>query len=59
MRTRAYDWLDLATMTPWYGVECYINGKWMPLYNKEEGRPTLFETEEKRDAKRAELRKRR
>jgi hypothetical protein len=41
------------------GVECYINGKWMPLYDKEEGRPTLFDTEGKRDAKRAELRKRR
>lgn len=58
MRTRAFDWLDTKTNTPWYGIECFVNGKWMQLYDKEKGLPMLFLTEAERDNMRAVLRKR-
>ena len=57
MRTRAYDFLDTDTNTPWYGVECFVRGKWMSLYDKEKGAPVLFATKEDRDANRKELRR--
>lgn len=57
MRTRACDWLDTSTNTPLYGVECFVRGKWMCLYDKEKGAPVLFATKEDRDANRRELRR--
>lgn len=58
MRTRPFDWLDTRTNTPKYGIECFINGKWMMLYDTEKCEPVLFLTEAEREAERALLRKR-
>jgi hypothetical protein len=56
MRTRKFDWLDIRTNTPKYGIEVFVNGKWMQLYDKENGVPVLFDSESERDQERATLR---
>lgn len=57
MRTRAFDWLDTRTNTPKYGIEVFVKGKWMQLYDKEKAIPVLFDSEKERDNERAILRR--
>lgn len=55
MRTREYNWLDMSTRKPLYGIQVLWDGEW--LNAAEAGKPLLFDTQAERDAKRAEIRK--
>lgn len=56
MRTRKYDWLDMRTGKPKFGLQVHVEGRgW--LNAMENGKPCIYTTEAKRDAKRVEFRK--
>lgn len=55
MRTRACDYVNTKTWKPVFGIEIFAFGKWMRC--AEDGKPLLFNSKAKREAKRAELRK--
>jgi hypothetical protein len=54
MEFKAYDWLDLSTKKPKYGIQAKLDGgdTWMNCC--EDNKPLLFDTEKERDAKIAE-----
>jgi len=57
MRTKNYDWLDTSNGKVLYGIQINLGGgKWMNA--AENGKPLLFNTENERDIKRSEIRKR-
>jgi len=55
MRTKTNDWLNTTTMTVSYGLDVLVDGAWHHVM--EDGKPCLYDTKEKRDVKRKEVRK--
>ncbi len=55
MRTAANNWIDTSTGKLKYGIDVLHNGVWKHL--AENGKACIYDSEEERDAKRAEYRK--